>query len=72
MRRKEKNEIIKRMGDVLDRILVSQSLPAEQAVEVIDLLKECDVGMYLDHAKRGYHASIQSGKIKLERIEERS
>ena len=71
MRRKEKNLLVKRLADAMDAILISQKLPAEQAAELINLLKEIDEGMYLKHDDRKYHGAIKSGQIVLEKITER-
>jgi hypothetical protein len=68
MKRKEKNDLVKRMADQLDSCLTNLDLPAEQAAEIINLLKECDVGMYLKHEDRKYHTAIKNGKIVLERV----
>lgn len=68
MKRVEKNAALKKAAELLDRLLVTADLPAETAAEVIGVLHEIDAGMYIDHAKRGYHAAIKNGKINLDRV----
>ena len=70
MKRKEKNDVLKRAAEMLDFALANLPMPAEKAAETIDLLKEIDVGMYIKHDDRKYHTAIKSGAIKLERVTE--
>lgn len=71
MKRKEKNNVLKRAGDMIDLLITSQSISAEQIAECINILKEIDQGMYLKHDDRKYHAAIKAGKIILEKFTER-
>lgn len=70
MKRREKNDLVKRMADQLDSCLINFNIPVEQAVEIINLLKECDAGMYIKHDDRKYHRAIKNGHIVLERVVE--
>lgn len=67
MKRREKNDLIKRMGTALDEVLVTTAPSPEQAVNIINLLKELDAGMTMKHEDRKYHAAIRDGRIVLER-----
>lgn len=71
MKRREKNDLIKRMAEQLDNCLTDLSMPAEQAAQIINLLKEADEGLYVKHDDRKYHAAIKSGRIILEKITEK-
>ena len=66
MKRKEKNDLLKKTGEVIDGILTSTSLTPVQAAKLIEVLQEIDQGMYIDHTKRAYIEAVKSGKINLD------
>ncbi len=75
MKRKEKNDLLKRMASVLDLTLVKsgQVLPKEISAEIVGLLRECDEQMphFVASAPRQYHKLLADGKLDLSVTEKR-
>jgi hypothetical protein len=70
MKRKEKNELLKKMADALDAVLeATGDLPKEQAAEIVGLLRECDAQMphFVNKDKpRRYSRLLAEGKLNLD------
>lgn len=65
MKRKEKNELLKRMASKLDTLLLRVDVSPEEAAEVIGLLQECDEGLYLNNADRQTTHALKDGRLSL-------
>ena len=74
MRRKEKNEMLKRAADTLDELLaiVGPDLKPELVANAVVLLQQIDAGFSIDVSKRRVMGLLRDGKIVLERVVERS
>lgn len=75
MRRKEKNDLLKRMAAALDSTLEnSQGLSIEQKATIVGLLRECDQEMphfVTPSSPRKYIKLLTEGKLNLSVIEQR-
>lgn len=67
MKRKEKNDLLKRNAEAIDRLLTKhgESLPKELASELVGLAREIDRGMYITKP-RDFEALIKDGRIDID------
>jgi len=66
MKRKEKNDLLKRMAAKLDALSLRVDVPPEEALEVFKLLQECDEGLYLNNADRQMSQALREGRLNLD------
>lgn len=69
MKRRDKNELLRKMASALDAALASaEKLPKEQAAQIVGLLRECDEQMphfVTRDNPRQYIKMLADGKIDL-------
>lgn len=76
MKRKEKNDLLKRMASVMDRVLVQSSanMQKDTVTEIVALLRECDENMphfVTPSTPRQYIRLLTEGKLDLSIVEKR-
>lgn len=68
MKRREKNDLLKKIAISIDGALMKGTVPSQEAAELVGFLKEIDANFSIDHSQRQYHKRIADGSLVLDKI----